>query len=239
MKLSKLSKDGVKEFIDFIDNINTIEDVERRRQQILNDHSLLVDDIECKPISSSPQSKLEVTQYLFNLLEQSSVSAETDKELWSWLSLYYFDTIHKKNKNNEYTLGEINKWIPNFEDYRKYYRHLLLGPWNIYKQHKGDIDTISGILCGEIHTPGDVYEQLASRQEWITSSQIQKAVTKLYYDHNNMSLKKGSGGKGGGSARRLSDVLKQFNMNYDFYAIKSDDLINLLPKEFDRFKSAY
>ena len=98
------------------------------------------------------------------------------------------------------------------------------------------IDTISGILCGEIHTPGDVYEQLASRQEWITSSQIQKAVTKLYYDHNNMSLKKGSGGKGGGSARRLSDVLKQFNMNYDFYAIKSDDLINLLPKEFDRFK---
>jgi hypothetical protein len=51
-----------------------------------------------------------------------------------------------------------------------------------------------------------------------------------------MSLKKGSGGKGGGSARRLSDVLKQFNMNYDFYAIKSDDLINLLPKEFDRFK---
>ena len=236
MKLSKLNQEGIQQFIKFLDNINNIEDVGKRRKEILNEYSIEIDDIECMPIKSSSQSKLLVTKYIFNLLEKSSASGETDKELWAWLSLYYFETIHKKDKNNEYKLGEINKWIPNFEDYRKYYRHLLLGPWNIYKQHKGDEEIISGILCGEIHTPGDVFEQLASRQEWITSSQVQKAVTKLYYDKKNKSLKKGSGGKGGGSARRLSDVLKQFNMNYDFYAISSNDLIGLLPREFDRYK---
>jgi hypothetical protein len=238
MKLSKLTQQGLDEFTVFLDNINQIADVNQRREEILSTMSVEVDDIECMPIESSSRSKFKVTEYLATLLDSSSIPPETDKELWAWLSLYYFETIHKKNKKtNEYELGDINRWIPNFDDYKRYYRHLLLGPWNIYRQHNGDESIVAGILAGEIHTGGDVFEQLASRQELVTSSPVQTVVTELYYDKEKKSLKRGSGSKGPGTPRRLSAVLDQFKMTYDFYTIEPSYLINLLPKEFNRFKS--
>ncbi len=237
MNLSKLTQEGLEEFTVFLDNINQIVDVKQRREEILSTMSVEVDDIECMPIESSSRSKLKVTEYLATLLDSASISPETDKELWAWLSLYYFETIHKKNKKNEYELGDINRWIPNFDDYRKYYRHLLLGPWNIYRQHNGDETVIGGILAGEIHTPGDLFEQIASRQELATSAPILSVVSELYFDQEKRSLKKGSGSKGPGTPRRLSAVLDQFKMTYDFYAIEPSYLSGLLPKEFNRFKS--
>ena len=98
MNLSKLTQEGLEEFTVFLDNINQIVDVKQRREEILSTMSVEVDDIECMPIESSSRSKLKVTEYLATLLDSASISPETDKELWAWLSLYYFETIHKKNK---------------------------------------------------------------------------------------------------------------------------------------------
>lgn len=236
MKLSKLTHEGLNEFRVFLDEINDI-DVSQRREEILNTMSVEVSDIECLPIASSPQSKIEATKYLTELLEGAKVSPETDKALWAWLALYYFDAVHKKKSTGEYDLGVVNRWIPDFDNYQTYYRHLLAGPWNIYRQHNGDEAVIGGILAGEIHTPGDLFEQIASRQELATSAPILSVVSELYFDQEKRSLKKGSGSKGPGTPRRLSAVLDQFKMTYDFYAIEPSYLSGLLPKEFNRFKS--
>ena len=37
------------------------------------------------------------------------------------------------------------------------------------------------------------------------------------------------------SARRLADVLLQFDVTWDLYAMKANNLLELLPKEFKKF----
>ena len=91
------------------------------------------------------------------------------------------------------------------------------------------------MLCQPLDSPGDVVEQLASRQELVTNPGIIGLVTKLYVDMDTKRPKRGAGGKGGGSARRLSDVLEQFDLTWDLYAASADELVNVMPREFERF----
>jgi hypothetical protein len=91
------------------------------------------------------------------------------------------------------------------------------------------------VLCQPLDKPGDVVEQLASRQELITNRGIMELATKLFVDAATQRIKRGAGGKTGGSARRLSDVIEQFDLTWDLYVATSDELVAVMPKEFDKF----
>ena len=60
-------------------------------------------------------------------------------------------------------------------------------------------------------------------------------ATRLYVDTENLRPKRGAGGKGGGSARRLSDIMEQFDLTWDLYAASGEELATVMPKEFSRF----
>jgi hypothetical protein len=62
------------------------------------------------------------------------------------------------------------------------------------------------------------------------------AITKLYIDPETGQAKRGAAGKGNGSARRLVKVLKQFDLTYYREDMDADEIISLLPDEFDRFR---
>ena len=93
------------------------------------------------------------------------------------------------------------------------------------------------MLATPVEKPGEVVEQFASRQEMITSVSLMSAITALYYDPVKQQIKRGAAGKAGGSSRRLADVLGQFDVTWDIYGMPSDEILALLPGEFDRFKS--
>jgi hypothetical protein len=63
-------------------------------------------------------------------------------------------------------------------------------------------------------------------------------ATKLYLDESTGERKKGAGGKGLGSPRRLAAVLDQFDVTWDLYAMSVKEFWTVLPKEFDKFRPA-
>ena len=85
-------------------------------------------------------------------------------------------------------------------------------------------------------TPGDLVEQLASRQELVTNRAFLAAATTLYVDLQTRLPKRGGGGKSRGTARRLADVCNQFDVTWDLYAMEPGELLGKLPKEFQRFQ---
>ena len=93
------------------------------------------------------------------------------------------------------------------------------------------------ILANEPSKSGDLYEQIASRQQLITNRNVVGTINQLYYDEEAGKLKRGAGGKERGGARRLADTLNQFDLTYDLYSVDSLKLLELLPKEFSRFRS--
>jgi len=190
-------------------------------------------DIEARSFAS----RLEAGQYLASILNEAAMDEVTrDTGLWAWLSLYYFDQVCPPDASGKRKPKEQTRYVPAVSDFRKYYRHCLLGPFVIVQAHRACIDDARAILLSPLHIVNDIVEQLASRAGWITNPAVVGAATSLYVTPDGTAYKKGARGKGEGSARRLSEVLDQLDVTYDLYGIPKEELLELLPREFDRFR---
>lgn len=78
---------------------------------------------------------------------------------------------------------------------------------------------------------------LQSQQDMFNST-FQQVARALYYDDNTGSLKRGAGGKGAGTPRRLAKVRQQLDVTWDLEDLDPAKIISTLPKEFERFKSS-
>ncbi len=128
---------------------------------------------------------------------------------------------------------ENARWILEL-DWNRYYRHLLAGPWWILSAHRDDPDRARSLLSTALVRPGELVAQLAANQALVGNPGVVGAATKLYVGSGG--LKTGHGGKGGGSARRLVQVLGQLDLIWDLQSMTESQVLSLLPSEFDRFK---
>lgn len=184
-------------------------------------------------------TRLEWGVFAFSLLRSAPVSeVSTDSGLWSWLTLRYFDQVCPLRSNGTRQVGQRARYVPVGTDYRTYYRHLLAGPWRIVSAHAEAPTRAAAILAGPLWRPGELYEQIASRMELSTSPTVLPLVNELYLDRATGTLKRGAGGSGRGSPRRLADILMQFDLTFDIYGMPVERLLSMLPAEFGRFRSS-
>lgn len=176
-------------------------------------------------------TRLEAGQFLEKLLGAVDEHEYSNSGLWSWLSLAFFEQLCPIYAQGKMTVGEEACYIPSM-DYKNYYRHKLLGPFNLYRRHG---IYASALLTNPVHTVGDVNETIASRQEFVQNQEMMKVVHRLYYDEEKKNFKRGTTTKEGrrGSAHRLWAIKEQLDLTYDFFSMNSDDILRLLPEEFD------
>jgi hypothetical protein len=208
---------------------------------------LLWDDELSEQISDTPvlevrpfANRLEAGDYIFNVLDALPDPVEgvdQDVGLWSWLAAAFHTEIKRTVTRAKYYPGADARWIPEIDDWRRYYRHLLAGPYQMYRAHRDDPSRALAVLANPVGAPGDAAEQLAARQEILTNPHLMEAATRLYYDPVKQRLKVGAGGDGPGSPGRLAmDMFDQFDLTWDLYSMPADQIISLLPGEFDRFR---
>ena len=155
--------------------------------------------------------------------------------LWAWLSFVLRDQVYPRQKGGQRKLMDVHRWYPaSIDDYQKGQRHLVRMPVLLLSSFGCNSDHL---LHGKPSVPGEVREQLTSQQDMFHLT-IQAAARKLYFDDQTGKLHSGSGGKGGGSSRRFAQVRKQLDVTWDLFALTPDQLIEKLPKEFDRYKNA-
>jgi hypothetical protein len=160
-----------------------------------------------------------------------------DTGLWSWLALFHFDSICPADEGGRRRVGASHRYILEGANHQTYYRHLLVGPYLILRAHRDDPERAIVLLCQPPHSPGDIVEQLASRQEIVTNPVMMRVATELYYDRATGSPKRGASSKNRGSARRLAEVTDQFDVTWDLFAVPWHSLLAKLPAEFDRFRA--
>lgn len=216
--------------------------------EVVDLRPILVDDHLTEVLIPDPlvnvqsfANRRQAGEYLYNLLvplEDSITDIERDQGLWTWLALAWVDVLAPTADDGTRNLKDRARWVAVVDDYRKYYRHLLAGPYRIYRAHKDAPERAMAVLATAVEKPGEVVEQFASRQEMITNPNLMSAITSLYYEPATGKLKSGAGGKAHGSARRLVDVLQQFDVTWDIYGMLPDEILELLPEEFERFVGA-
>lgn len=175
------------------------------------------------------------TQLREDLAPLASSASESeilgDVGLWSWLSLAWIDAVTASGKK----VGRDYRHIPEPHPYRLY-RHLLRTPYLICSTHAGhELDALAA-LCNPIHTPGELNEQVASRQEFLTNLKQLRVATTLYVDTKSGRPKVGTGTQGSGGIRRLGEYFERLELTFDLGGMDSDEILALLPHEFDRFR---
>ena len=178
-------------------------------------------------------TRFAVGKYFYDLLHPNGATTNIlDVESWTWLAALHFDLLCPLGA----TPGDRSRWEPAVGNYRQYYRHLLAGPYLIYRAHHEVPTRALALLANEPRQPGEIAEQLASRQDLVTNPTVIEVATDLYINSNTKRPKRHAAGKGPGSVRRFVAVLGQLDLIWDLWCLSPQQLLELLPSEFDPFR---
>ena len=166
------------------------------------------------------------TANLFDLLPNTG--------LWAWLTFVMRDQVFKREGDGTWKVGEVHRWYPsNPNDWQKGQRHLVRMPVLLLKSLGGTADHL---LCSAPSVLPEIREQLTSQQDMFNPS-FQQVARELYFNDAAGTLKRGAGGKSGGTPRRLAKVRQQLDVTWDLEDLDPAKIIETLPAEFSRFKS--
>jgi len=201
---------------------------------------ILDDDRFSEAIENAPavdhrkfESRYELGEYLVDVLSDFNwQDINHDAGLWSWLALYYFDQLcptgagggRKPSMPYQYVLSR---------DYRYHSRHALRTTCDYVRQYG---NAVRFMFSKSPDERGEIIEQLSARQEIAACPAVIEAASALYNDEARYTVKKGAAGRGRGSIVRLIRVLQQYQLTYDLYSLTGNQLVNMLPAEFDRFR---
>ena len=198
----------------------------------VTDLGLQMDRPRAGELTSRWQLALWLFQRLDGKLPQRALFQ--DAGMWSWLAMFLLDVIAPKNADDRRDLQRDDaKYILRRGDYRKAYRHMIAGPFLLLRAHASNPQLLRPLLSNPPTTPGDVYEQLASRKPIVTSPGALAVIRALYWDEKKERIRPGSANKTGrGTLRRLISVLMQLDVTYDLVAAPQERLARVLPAEF-------
>jgi hypothetical protein len=237
MNLRRFNPEGVKAFCEYRERL-VLDPSALPPLELLEDTALteLVQPLTDVPVRTF-DNRLAAGVFLNDLLEEAKIQRpERDQGLWTWLTLYYFDEVCPADGNGNRKAQAVERLIALVDNFQRFYRHLLLGPFLIVRAHRASPMRAIAMLCNHLWAPGEITAQLASRQELVTNPAVADVAATLYYDSSSGKFKRGAGSSVKGAPRRLAAILNQYDLTFYLYGMTSDEILNLLPKEFDRFR---
>ncbi len=183
-------------------------------------------------------TRLDLARYLDDTLADiESDSIETDVHLWSWLALFYFDQTCPPQKDDVRKPGRDYRHILE-PGYPNGHRHLIGGAYLVYTVYELGEDLTRLLLWTPLHMESKFHHQLAVRQTLITNRAILDAAHQMYFNGFEGIPKRGALGEkdSPGTLLRYIDVIQQLDLNYDLYSMSGDEILELLPPEFNKWK---
>ena len=238
MKIRKLTDKGIQRFRDYLAEL-------RQGSQAPPPATLLEHADFSIPIGGEAEieprafnNRLDLACYLDQVLDGIFAdNLQDDVHLWSWLSLYFFDQVCPVEENGLRKPGRDYRHILE-PGYPYGHNHLLAGTYLVFSVY-GLGENLSRLL---LWTPpnleSDFHHKLASRQTFITNKGLLEAVDKLCFNAPEAKPKKGALVKKNapGTLQRFIDVIQQLDLTYDLYSLSGEQILALLPPEFDKWK---
>ena len=191
-------------------------------------------------------NRREAGEYLSRQLAPLGTARIADNPgLWSWLGMFYFDQTVGRYADGrmQVSASDVAYVIDPSSERRgdsQTHRNRLLAAWDIYTRH-GDARA-QGLLSEPVWRMEHLADRLLGAVEAYRSSGVMELANRLYTDPATGRHKPGIAGSGQnqrppGGIVRLLDVLNQLYMTYDIYGMTAEQLLPLLPSEFNRWQT--
>ena len=162
-----------------------------------------------------------------------------NRGMWTWIAAASFHLIRSRR---------IRQGKPNLRDYSyyilaesglRYYRHRVAGPARIHWLFRDAPREARLFLNSEIDQVSEFEERLAVTMRYVSNRELTRVLDTLYFDTKTFRQKRGAVSDAGqrGVLRRFMTVIDQLDRTYDLHSMKADQILDLLPPEFDRWKS--
>lgn len=238
IELRQLNDKGIAKFKDFFDKVYDSNEPEKVIKPDLNLDEFSINYKNTVFIDENAQfnTKKDLAGYLYNLFFKNNIERKDIIEinnLWTWLAYLWFDQLTNNRKS---ILKRSENYIcSKSNEYRRFYIHLVAGPYNIYCLLKDDA---KAFLYNKVWNSNEFFERVAPNQFLITHPNIIRAINTLYFDEEKGEPKKYYQIKTKpGNLRRFIKVIQQFELTYDIYSMDENEIIDLLPDdEFINFK---
>lgn len=217
MRLRRFTREGVSRFEAFLTNLET--DARLQVPEYLLTDPKLSEGIggEVEIEVRSFETRLEAAKYLDCLICPAGLTQpEGDVGLWSWLALLYFDQLCPLERGGVRKVNEHARYVPQIDMSRRYYRHMLLGPWMMLQAHRDCPDRLLGLLSSPMNVAtSETYRLFIENASLISCPAVVEMATWLYFDRQKGKLKRGSGAKVAGGCRRLIQFLQQLDCTFE------------------------
>ncbi len=203
-------------------------------------HALLFDPPFSAEVPNAPQvlsqpfeSRRAAAAYFTPLLASARSRWFDHYGMWSWLGMYFLrDNIRMRDGRVDLFSRDESYVIFSDESQseRRRYLHYLWSAWQVAEVHPD----ATYILDRPLMDQSDIVDRVFSYPRLFNSVAIVQLILRLYADGTNS---KPLSGRSRGGLRHLIRVLDQLERTHDIYGMTLDQLLSLLPADFDRWKS--
>jgi hypothetical protein len=236
MKLRRLTPNGIAQFTAYLTNLKTDPSLAPPKHLLSEDGASEPVGAEVELEERSFATRLNVAKYLDEMLSPAKLpQIERDVGLWTWLTLFYFDQLCPPGRSGR-KVFEHARYVPQVDMSRRYYRHMLLGPWMMFIAHRDRPERLLALLSNPLDVAtSETYRLFIENPSLIACTAVVETATWLYFDYERSRLKRGAGSKDAGGCRRLIEFLQQIDCTFDLPILTQAGLSKLLPDEFKRF----
>jgi hypothetical protein len=157
--------------------------------------------------------------------------------LWSWLALFFVDQVAPTDESGHRNVLEDALYVLDASFiFRRYYRHMVRAPWQAVRLHGENAKIL--LLSSGKGSRTELAEQLGAYADIFGCTTVIAAAYQLWFDPISQKPRRGSGGKGPGSPRRLAAVVRQLQLTYDLSDCPLPEFLKLLPSEFNKWLDA-
>lgn len=250
VELGVLNDYGTAEFREFLDRIREgsdedppyglLEDPEKNAKIHLSTGDKRID------IDQDFEDRIDLADHLNSFIKtDEDVSAVLDNpNAGAWLALAYFKTICARRADGTWKVGKDNRYIPESDvHYTRgmIYRHLVCSALAVYHLHR---QRARIMLSTPTTVQSNLMERVVAKKEVLLNGSMIEVIERLYWDDEAGGPKTncvgGSRPFPDGSLKRLIEgrgsFFEKYRSTYDFWSMDADQILGLLPPEFDEWK---
>jgi hypothetical protein len=187
-------------------------------------------------------------------LNAHSIDPAESVELWTWLSALWGKWLQQKDGKqlrlgNGGPLGEKSRWVFEPLNRRRYYRHLLAGPYLIVAANRDEPSRAQILLYNDVVTPNTRWvETICGSEEVVTNKKLLSLFSQKLLDPQSgkptaaakaltrrASYFKKRNQDEAGNIDRLTQVYNQLARTWDLTVTDLQQMKNLFGDEFMEF----